>query len=121
MVKGKLRQAQEPHVHPLDARGQPVLRDGRLPRHAGSLPEPLRSQMAEGNFNAGRTDHVWQVIPTDWIKAAMNRWVDREAQGHRQGPDERAGAGPFARRHRQDGGGSPARQLVRQGAFACRA
>jgi hypothetical protein len=59
-----------------------------------SLPEPLRSQMAEGNFNAGRTDHVWQVIPTDWIKAAMNRWVDREAQGIGKGPMTSMGVDP---------------------------
>lgn len=51
-----------------------------------SLPEPLRSQMADGNFQAGRTDHVWQVVPTDWIKAAQARWVDREALGQAKGP-----------------------------------
>jgi hypothetical protein len=59
-----------------------------------SLPEPLRSQMAEGNFNAGRVDHVWQVIPTDWIKAAMNRWVDREAKGIAKGPMTALGVDP---------------------------
>lgn len=41
-----------------------------------ALPEPLRSQMAEGNFQAGRSDHVWQVIPTEWVKAAQARWQD---------------------------------------------
>jgi hypothetical protein len=73
-----------------------------------SLPEPLRSQMAEGNFNAGRTDNVWQLIPTEWIKAAMGRWVDREAQGMAKGPMTAAGFDPsrggmdkgsLARRH----------------------
>lgn len=46
-----------------------------------SLPEPLRSQMAEGNFNAGRTDPVWQLIPTEWIKAAQARWTDKADKG----------------------------------------
>lgn len=59
-----------------------------------SLPEPLRSQMAEGNFQAGRTDHVWQVIPTDWIKAAQARWVDREALGIAKGPMSALGFDP---------------------------
>lgn len=42
-----------------------------------SLPEPLRSQMSEGNFQAGRADDVWQAIPTAWIKAAQARWRPR--------------------------------------------
>lgn len=38
------------------------------------LPEPLRSQLLKGDFIAGRQDHLWQVIPTDWVKQAMARW-----------------------------------------------
>jgi hypothetical protein len=45
------------------------------------LPEPLRSQMAEGNFSAGRNDPVWQLIPTEWIKAAQARWTDKDNKG----------------------------------------
>ena len=47
-----------------------------------------------GNFNAGRTDNVWQLLPTEWIKAAMARWVDREAQGLPKGPMTAAGFDP---------------------------
>ena len=43
-----------------------------------SLPEPLRSQMRDGNFGAGRQDHEWQAIPTKWIKAAQARWRPRD-------------------------------------------
>ncbi|GKS73676.1 terminase [Acidovorax sp. SUPP950] len=46
-----------------------------------ALPEPLRSQMLHGDFMAGRTDPVWQLIPTDWVKAAQARWKEREAKG----------------------------------------
>lgn len=46
-----------------------------------SLPEPLRSQMLRGDFMAGRTDPVWQTIPTEWIKAAQARWKPREEKG----------------------------------------
>lgn len=46
-----------------------------------ALPEPLRSQMLRGDFLAGRYDPVWQLIPTDWIKAAQARWKPRDAKG----------------------------------------
>lgn len=46
-----------------------------------SLPEPLRSQMARGDFMAGRSDAVWQAIPTAWVKAAQARWKPRENKG----------------------------------------
>lgn len=46
-----------------------------------ALPEPLRSQMLRGDFMAGRSDPVWQLIPTDWIKAAQARWKPRDAKG----------------------------------------
>ncbi len=39
-----------------------------------SLPEPLRSQMLNGDFQAGMEDDPWQVIPTAWVDAAMARW-----------------------------------------------
>jgi len=45
------------------------------------LPEPLRSQMAFGDFQAGRSDPVWQLIPTEWVKAAQARWKERDIKG----------------------------------------
>lgn len=39
-----------------------------------ALPEPLRSQMLNGDFSAGMQDDPWQVIPTAWVEAAMARW-----------------------------------------------
>lgn len=39
-----------------------------------SLPEPLRSQMLNGDFMAGVEDNVWQVIPTRWVEIAQARW-----------------------------------------------
>ncbi len=46
-----------------------------------ALPEPLRSQMLRGDFNAGVSDPVWQLIPTEWVKAAQARWKDRDSKG----------------------------------------
>lgn len=45
------------------------------------LPEPLRSQMLEGSFTAGIEDDASQLIPTDWVEAAMRRWKPRDDKG----------------------------------------
>lgn len=39
-----------------------------------ALPEPLRSQLLYGDFAAGVSDDPQQVIPTEWVEAAMDRW-----------------------------------------------
>lgn len=46
-----------------------------------AMPEPLRSQMLFGDFEAGMEDDRWQVIPTNWVEAAMDRWKPRDAKG----------------------------------------
>lgn len=46
-----------------------------------AMPEPLRSQMLYGDFQAGMSDDPWQVIPTAWVEAAMARWKDRSPRG----------------------------------------
>ena len=42
-----------------------------------ALPEPLRSKMLAGDFNAGKEDNPYQVIPTAWVLAAQARWKVR--------------------------------------------
>lgn len=39
-----------------------------------SLPEPLRSQMLNGDFGAGMEDDAYQLIPTRWVELAQARW-----------------------------------------------
>lgn len=46
-----------------------------------SLPEPLRSQMRDGDFLAGRRDDVWQMVPSAWVRAAQARWQPRDIKG----------------------------------------
>jgi hypothetical protein len=46
-----------------------------------ALPEPLRSQMLLGDFEAGMEDDPWQVIPTQWVEQAMARWKERSPRG----------------------------------------
>lgn len=45
------------------------------------FPEPLRSQMLNGDFEAGMKDDDWQVIPTAWIEQSMTQWKLAKAQG----------------------------------------
>jgi hypothetical protein len=70
-----------------------------------SLPEPLRSQMLNGDFAAGISDDPWQVIPTAWIEAAQARWKPRAPKGEMlsQGVDVARGGKDntvIANRHR---------------------
>lgn len=42
-----------------------------------AMPEPLRSQLLYGDFDADATVNPWQLIPTKWVEAAMERWKSR--------------------------------------------
>ena len=42
------------------------------------LPEPLRSQLLYGDMGLTQDDDIWQIIPTEWVRAAMARWNDME-------------------------------------------
>lgn len=46
-----------------------------------AMPEPLRSQMLFGSFEAGMQDDAMQVVPTAWVEEAMLRWTDRKPKG----------------------------------------
>jgi hypothetical protein len=46
-----------------------------------ALPEPLRSQMLNGDFSAGTEDSPWQVIPSAWVQTAMDRWTEDGKKG----------------------------------------
>lgn len=69
-----------------------------------ALPEPLRSQLLYGDFQAGITDDPWQVIPTAWVEAAQARWkpLDRKPPMDSLGADVARGGKDntlIARRH----------------------
>lgn len=69
-----------------------------------SLPEPLRSQMLYGDFQAGIQDDPWQVIPTAWVETAMARWkpLDKKPRMDSLGVDVARGGSDntvIARRH----------------------
>ena len=58
----------------------PFLRDTNYAAQLDALPEPLRSAIRDGNFMAARRDEADQVIPTAWVYAAQNRWMDAEGK-----------------------------------------
>ena len=45
------------------------------------LPKELRDAYREGKFDAALKDHPFQVIPTSWIRDAMQRWSPRPPEG----------------------------------------
>jgi hypothetical protein len=43
-------------------------------RQLDNLPEPLRSMIRDGDFTISSQDDPWQVIPTNWVLQAQQRW-----------------------------------------------
>lgn len=71
-----------------------------------SLPEPLRSLMLHGDFQAAKTPNPWQVIPEAWVEAAMQRWQPRASKGRlvSMGADvARGGKAEFVIANRHEG------------------
>lgn len=62
---------------PASLQDNPYLMATDYERQLMALPEPLRSQVAYGDFDAGVTDAEWQVIPSAWLEAAHQRYRDR--------------------------------------------
>jgi hypothetical protein len=52
--------------------------DGRYKSVLQSLPEPLRSQLLNGDFKASALPNPFQIIPTEWVRLAQKRWLERE-------------------------------------------
>jgi hypothetical protein len=46
-----------------------------------SLPEELRRAYRDGDFTTALSDDAYQVIPTAWIEAAMQRWKEIKPDG----------------------------------------
>lgn len=68
---------------PASLSDNPYLRDTNYRAKLQGLPEPLRSQLLKGDFLAGREDHEWQIIPTDWVRLAQERWERAEPKRRR--------------------------------------
>lgn len=77
MHEGHLIQPRSRTFIPARVEDNPYLMRTGYDQVLNSLPEPLRSQMRFGNFQATQTDDQWQVIPTAWVRAAQARWTDQ--------------------------------------------
>lgn len=60
---------------PAKLQDNPYLRDTGYFAVLNSLPEPLRSKFLFGDFGLSIKDNPWQVIPTQWVLAAQQRWL----------------------------------------------
>jgi Terminase large subunit, T4likevirus-type, N-terminal len=71
------------------------LRDTNYRAALMGLPEPLRSQLLYGSFEAEETDDADQCIPTRWIRLANDRWLSiMNSTGQPDGPLSAVGADP---------------------------
>lgn len=55
-----------------------LAKDGRYKSVLQSLPEPLRSQLLNGDFDASSMPDPFQIIPTEWVRLAQKRRAERE-------------------------------------------
>ncbi len=42
-----------------------------------NLPEPIRSMLLHGDFNASSMPDPFQIIPADWVRVAQRKWMER--------------------------------------------
>ncbi len=55
-----------------------LTQDARYRSVIQSMPEPLRSMFLYGDFKASKHPDPFQVIPTEWVRAAQRRWMECE-------------------------------------------
>ncbi len=79
IVNGKPIQPRSRTFIPASVEDNPFLFSSGYANVLDNLPEPLRSQMRYGDFAATQGDDPWQVIPTAWVRAAQERWRQRES------------------------------------------
>jgi len=80
-VKGVMVKPMSRTFIPSKVQDNPFLMGTNYEAVLQALPEPLRSQMLEGNFQAGIRDSEWQVIPTAWVDEAQARWKEDGKKG----------------------------------------
>jgi hypothetical protein len=60
---------------PAKVQDNPYLVEAGYVARLQALPEPLRSKMLYGDFTKGREDDPYQVIPSEWVRLAQERWA----------------------------------------------
>jgi hypothetical protein len=78
--EGKSIRPQSRTFIPSRVQDNPFLMETGYEATLQALPEPLRSQMLEGDFTAGKDENPFQVIPSVWVAAAQVRWSEQGRQ-----------------------------------------
>lgn len=73
-VNGKVQRPMSRTFIPGTLTDNPFLAKTGYASQLDALPEPLRSAIRDGNFMAARQDEADQLIPTEWVRRAQNRW-----------------------------------------------
>lgn len=80
-IDGETRTPQSRTFIPSRLRENPTYANGKYSIVLDNLPEPLRSQLKHGDFTIGLKSDAFQVIPTEWIRAAQRRWTEMRPKG----------------------------------------
>ena len=75
MVNGRLVKPTSRTFIPAALTDNPFLAETNYGAQLDSLPEPLRSAIRDGNWLIAHEDDPMQVIPTNWVIAAQERWT----------------------------------------------
>jgi hypothetical protein len=80
LINGKMERPTSRTFIPAGLEDNPhYAEDGRYAQRLNALPEPLRSAFRDGDFKAlTRSGDPFQIIPTEWVRAAQRRWVERD-------------------------------------------
>jgi hypothetical protein len=73
LVAGQTLTPKSRTFFPARVQDNPVYRATGYLSQLQTLPEPLRSQMLLGDFTIGIPEDAWQVLPTPWVRTAMER------------------------------------------------
>lgn len=76
-IDGRTVQPRSRTFIPASVEDNPYLMGTKYADVLDNLPDELRKQMRHGDFTVTQSDHPWQVIPTAWIRAAQERWMQR--------------------------------------------
>lgn len=101
-IEGELITARSRTFIPARLDQNPDLAETNYASVLAALPEELRSAYKEGRFDAALRDDTFQVIPTNWILAAQQRWK----------PDGYQSATMTAMAFDPAGGGADAEELI---------
>lgn len=81
LVNGEMITARSRTFIPAALSDNPDLAATNYASVLASLPDELRRAYKDGDFSVGLKDADFQVIPTEWIKAAQARWTAQPPQG----------------------------------------